>query len=245
MYWDTFVKLGNKTEDLRKINTPLIGFSGAAVNPLGVITLPVRMGSRPCAIAANVDFLVVKLQSIYSIILGRTALNLFGAVVSTSHLTIKFPTPKGIGVEKGDQVEARSCYIAALKQRVDHISHVEGSNPARDHEEPVEDIHIPEDSGSIIDTKPDEKAPTEEPEVEEIEVATGRTLRVGKALEGAMREELISFLKKNVKVFAWTAEEMPGINRKISEHKLLIKPGAKAIRQKKRKMGIERHRAVR
>ena len=84
----------------------MIGFSGASVNPVGVITLPVRMGARPNVIAANIDLLVVKLQSIYSIILGRTTLNLFGAVVSTSHLTVKFPTPKGIGIDKGDQVKS-------------------------------------------------------------------------------------------------------------------------------------------
>ena len=147
------------------------------------------MGTRPNVITANVDFLVMKLQSIYNIILGRTTLNLFGAVVSTSHLTVKFPMPKGIGIEKGDQVKARSCYIVALKQRVDHISHSkEDPYLAQDQGElTAENICIPQDFGSIIDTKPDERAHVEEPEVEEIEVAVGRTLRVGKALEGNTR----------------------------------------------------------
>jgi hypothetical protein len=101
---------------LRSINTPLMGFSGVAVHPAGVITLSIWMGERPHAVAANIDFLMVRLKSTYNIILGRTALNLFGAIVSTSHLTVKFPTPKGIGIEKGNQVEARSCHIVALKQ---------------------------------------------------------------------------------------------------------------------------------
>jgi hypothetical protein len=108
-----------------------------------------------------------------------------------------------------------------------------------------EAISIPEDSRSIIDTKPDDRAPEEEPEEEEIEVSNGRNLRIGRALEGELREELITFLKKNVSVFAWTTDEMPGINKDVAEHKLLIKAGSRPVRQKKRRMGLERHMAVR
>jgi hypothetical protein len=46
-----------------------------------------------------IDFLVVDAPSAYNAILGRGTLNAIGAVVSTSHLMMKFiPTEAGVGV---------------------------------------------------------------------------------------------------------------------------------------------------
>ena len=48
-------------------------------------------------------------------ILERMGMNAFQAVACTYHLKIKFPTKNGIGMEKGDQKEAQSCYKEALR----------------------------------------------------------------------------------------------------------------------------------
>jgi len=53
-----------------------------------------------------IDFLVVDAPSAYNAILGRGTLNAIGAVVSTSHLMMKFiPTEAGVGVESGHHGE--------------------------------------------------------------------------------------------------------------------------------------------
>jgi hypothetical protein len=57
-----------------------------------------------------VRFLIIDRPSAYNAILGRIALNDLKAVTSTPHLSMKFPTEKGVGVEKGNQRMARACY---------------------------------------------------------------------------------------------------------------------------------------
>jgi hypothetical protein len=45
----------------------------------------------------------------YNAILGRMALNELEAVMLTPHLSMRFPTEEGFGVQKGDQRMAREC----------------------------------------------------------------------------------------------------------------------------------------
>lgn len=63
-----------------------------------------------------VRFLIIDRPSAYNAILGRTALNDLKAVTSTPHLSMKFPTKEGVGVEKENQRMARECYNTSLKK---------------------------------------------------------------------------------------------------------------------------------
>ncbi|KAL0303540.1 UNVERIFIED_CONTAM: hypothetical protein Sradi_6222100 [Sesamum radiatum] len=101
---------------LRPVNTPLIGFGGSEVIPLGTINLPVSMGTKPKRKTMMVKFLVVDTPFAYNVILGRPSLNLFRAVVSTFHLKMKFPTSHGIGEVRCDQNEASRCYNLSIKK---------------------------------------------------------------------------------------------------------------------------------
>jgi hypothetical protein len=93
----------------------LLGFVGENVSPLGSIELPVTAGTYPRQKVIMIKFLIVDRASPYNAIFGRTALNKLKAITSTPHLSMKFPTPKGVGVVKGDQREARRCYNLSLK----------------------------------------------------------------------------------------------------------------------------------
>ena len=95
-------------------NAPLVGFGGTRVLPLGAITLSVTVGDYPKQITKDVTFLVVDCPSAYNGILGRPTLNSWKAATSTYHLIIKFTAEYGIGELRGDQVDARECYIAML-----------------------------------------------------------------------------------------------------------------------------------
>lgn len=46
---------------------------------------------------------------------GRSGLHALEAVVSTLHLTMKFPTPGGIGVVRGHQRTSRNCYVTSCR----------------------------------------------------------------------------------------------------------------------------------
>ena len=82
----------------RKI-TPLIVFSGEVKQTAREVTLPVYAEG----INMYTKFLVVDCQSAYNMILGRPWIHNVGAVPSTLHQMVKFPTPWGIGIIKGDQ----------------------------------------------------------------------------------------------------------------------------------------------
>ncbi|KAL0420150.1 UNVERIFIED_CONTAM: hypothetical protein Sradi_1428500 [Sesamum radiatum] len=70
MFYDAYVQLGIDNAQLRKVNTPLTGFSGEMIEPLREVMLPLSLGSLPKRSTKMVKFLVVKAPSAYNIILG-------------------------------------------------------------------------------------------------------------------------------------------------------------------------------
>ncbi|KAI3797126.1 hypothetical protein L1987_32378 [Smallanthus sonchifolius] len=74
----------------------LTGFSGEVVQPLGKIQLQVTMGNETGSRTVPMTFLIVCSQSSHNVILGRPGLCALGAVISTVHGAIKFPTPTGV-----------------------------------------------------------------------------------------------------------------------------------------------------
>ncbi|KAK4393919.1 hypothetical protein Sango_1862700 [Sesamum angolense] len=75
MFYDAYVQLGIGNAQLRKVNTPLTGFSGEMMNHWGKCVAVVLFS--PKRSTKMVKFLVVKAPSAYNIILGRPSLNLF------------------------------------------------------------------------------------------------------------------------------------------------------------------------
>ena len=57
-------------------------------------------------------------------------------------------------------------------------------------------------------------------------------------------KDLIYFLRKNIDVFAWSHEDMPGIDPNIITHRLNVHPSFKPVRQKKRVFAPERDNAI-
>ena len=82
---------------LRPMSSPLVGFGGMKVQPMGTITFPVVVGAYPQQITKDVNFPVVDYSSSYNAIIGRLTLNSWKAVTSTYHLSVKFPTEHGVG----------------------------------------------------------------------------------------------------------------------------------------------------
>ena len=94
------MKLGR--DQLRLVNSPLVGFGGIKVQPVGTISLPVVVGAYPQQTTKSVNFLVVDCSSSYNAIIGRPTLNSWKAVISTYHLSVKFPTEHGVGQVQGN-----------------------------------------------------------------------------------------------------------------------------------------------
>uniref|UniRef100_A0A2N9GR51 Uncharacterized protein n=1 Tax=Fagus sylvatica TaxID=28930 RepID=A0A2N9GR51_FAGSY len=130
-------------------------------------------------------------------------------------------TARGIHREvRGDQVAARECYLASLGSG--------GQNQTMTIEE------------QKILVKPSG-------ELDTIELEDGRperTTKVGADLPPKMKESLVQFLKENKDVFAWSHEDMPGINPSIISHKLNVDPSLRPIKQKRRVFAPERNNAI-
>ena len=66
----------------------------------------------------------------------------------------------------------------------------------------------------------------EEPEkpvkdLEDVKLVEGdpsKVTKVGEGLDPLLKEETVEFLKKNLDIFAWTQEDMLGIDNRVIEH---------------------------
>ncbi|XP_010261650.1 PREDICTED: uncharacterized protein LOC104600421 [Nelumbo nucifera] len=150
---ETFNNLQLQQSDLKLVDTPLIGFSGEEVRPLGRVTVPMEAGTWPNIIRFEHTFLVVTTPSPYNAIVGKPITHVLHAIVSTYYLAMKFPTDYGVGVVRGDQLESRKCYVAASKGKAKMAKDVELKQPAEYTDEQAapkeETVHI-----SISATEP-------------------------------------------------------------------------------------------
>uniref|UniRef100_A0A2N9IDH1 RNase H type-1 domain-containing protein n=1 Tax=Fagus sylvatica TaxID=28930 RepID=A0A2N9IDH1_FAGSY len=193
LYLPAYQQMRLDKDKLRPMDAPLVGFTGDKICPVGIVTLPITVGTHPKTVSKTVDFLVVNCPSAYNAIIGRPTLNRLRAVTSTYHLLLKFPTEHGIGEVRGDQVVARECYLASLGSG--------GQNQTMTLEE------------QKILVKPSE-------ELDTIELEDGRperTTKIGADLPPKIKKSLVQFLKDNKDVFAWSHEDMPERNNAIME----------------------------
>ena len=163
---------------------------------------------------------MVDCSSTYNGILGRPTLNYWKAATSTYHLMIKFPTEYGIGELRGDQVATRECYIAMLELKdYQQTMYIGEQRTAAELVEELEEI--------ILD-----------------ESRLERTTRMGTLASPLIRQDLAGFLRMNQDVFAWSHEDMPGIDSPVIVHRLNVNPASSPIRQKKRVFTQVRDKAV-
>ena len=97
------------------MTSPLYGFIGDSVIPEGTIKLAITLGEPPRTTIMVIDFLVVKCPSAFNGVLGRHLLKALKVVASIHYLTMKFPTPMGIGQVRGRQCDCRDCYNKSLE----------------------------------------------------------------------------------------------------------------------------------
>ncbi|KAL2532439.1 Uncharacterized protein Adt_05790 [Abeliophyllum distichum] len=115
MSWEAFKGLKIPTDRLKSMNTPLQGFGGGTVIPEGIVVLPVVLGQHPYSVTLITPFLIVNTPMAYNSIYGRPIINSAGAIISTQHQCMKFPTGRGISIIRGDQLTSRRCYVDSIQ----------------------------------------------------------------------------------------------------------------------------------
>ncbi|KAJ8421433.1 hypothetical protein Cgig2_031354 [Carnegiea gigantea] len=187
------------------------------------------------------NFLVVDLTSAYNAVIGRPLIHQTGAMVSTYNLTMDCQKIKR------KPTHGRECYIVTLNSsRTADTSRREANclDPKRTRLV-VECDHV---GMATLDAR-EEFVPTTNPneDTEEISLTEGdikRTIKVDRALSQEIKASLVELLRKHQDVFAFSTDEMPGIDPAIISHHLNINPNVKPVKQKKRMFSAKKNKAI-
>ena len=79
----------------------------------------------------------------------------------------------------------------------------------------------------------EQREPPTEDEVIQVDVGDKdhpKPIFISKSLSPQEKEEYISLIREYIDVFAWSYEDMPGLDPEIAMHRLNIKPDAKPVK---------------
>ncbi|KAL0456344.1 UNVERIFIED_CONTAM: hypothetical protein Slati_0973600 [Sesamum latifolium] len=245
IFYDAYAQLGIDNAQLRRVNTPLTGFSGEMIEPLGEVTLPLFLGSYPKRSTKMVKFLVVKAPSAYNIILGRPSLNIFRAIASTYHMKLKFPTSDGVGEATGDERMSKECYANTLKRSREKLGEIEADEKGKKKLNEVNHGARDPPADAWEDPRMRRVEAIEELKIINLSQDGDEKLtKIGTAMSPDVGKNLTQFLKKNTEVFAWSMTDLYGILPDIITHQLNVDLKAKPVKQKKRMFGATRSLAI-
>ncbi|RDX71528.1 hypothetical protein CR513_49110, partial [Mucuna pruriens] len=110
---------------------------------------------------------------------------------------------------------------------------------------PGEGIDIEAEALEDIERDRNREKPRFEAPIEDLESVSlqkeigGREIRIGRQIPPASQAKLLELLEEYADIFAWSYQDMPGLDRQIVEHRLPLLPGATPIRQQLRRMRPE------
>ena len=110
MYPDLYKGVNLRPKNLTAYDSPLVSFDGNIVISRGQIRLPIQIGLE----VVEVDFIVVDAYSLYTAIVARPWLHALGAVSSTLHQKVKYPSEGQVKEILGSQSMARQFLVAAI-----------------------------------------------------------------------------------------------------------------------------------
>ena len=90
----------------------------------GRVKLLVTLGAEPLSAIQVEEFIVVNEDISYNAIVGRPLLKEMRVITFICHLSLKFPTPNGIGCMQGCQRDSRECHVKALRTAEQTYKHV-------------------------------------------------------------------------------------------------------------------------
>ncbi|XP_071900925.1 uncharacterized protein [Coffea arabica] len=238
MYYPTFENLKLTREQLIPVRTPLVGFGEHVVHFEEMVTLMVTVEHHPRCRAVAINFVVVRADSSYNLLMGRSTLNALRAVYLTYHLSFKFFTPVGIAEISSDICALRECYLATLQA-------ASSSSPEPKAEGKRSNIL----SIDCIDPYQSVKPPRLETgdEVEDVVLASNnpdQTVHVDTNLPEPFNGGLIELLREYQDACVWIAEQVVGVPHQLMLHELNVDPRARPIRRKRRHFGSKCGKAV-
>ncbi|GKC32456.1 reverse transcriptase domain-containing protein [Tanacetum coccineum] len=224
IYEHCFLKLKPSIRSLRvDSNTPLVGFSGEQSWPLGEIPLEITIMEGLITVTKTLTFIIVKADSPHNLLLGRTAMQQIGIVVSTVHGAIKFHMPRGIG----------TIFLEYNSQKPKEED--DGSTNKYQGNEEIILSFIDTEERVVINDK-----------------YLKQKITIGRQLPTRIKIRLRDLLKRYIDVFAWTSAHITGVPRVLmiegetfnTEHRINIFNHAEPIKQKKISLASKRNEVI-
>jgi hypothetical protein len=182
---------------------PLCGFGGRKIVALRKITMPVTFGYVHNTRIEQVVFDIVDMEYPYNAIIGRGTLNAFKAILHPAYLCMKIPLKQGPITIHGSQEAARKAEGNWIDSKAIHnIGEAKACQQFK---------HKREKAASADQPKPMLLCE---------DIAEQRVL-LGSQLSDEQEKTLIRFLFNNKDVFAWSANDLCGVNRDVIEHSLM------------------------
>ncbi|KAL0444138.1 UNVERIFIED_CONTAM: hypothetical protein Slati_2136500 [Sesamum latifolium] len=225
---------------LEAVDTSLYGFAGEVVHPRGMISLPLTLGIPPVRKTCLLKFLVVGIPSAYNVILGRPTLNAFRAIISTYHMKIKLSMVGGVGEAQANILQARKCYVEAIRRgKKRMLEEASGEkNPSKRGKDPMPRLELKEEAPVAVQSME---------ELLTVELILGdpdKITKIGSKMKEDIREQVINCLRKNKDIFAWTLQDLEGIDPGIIRHHLNLDPTIKPVKQKKQHFGPKKDKII-
>jgi ribonuclease HI len=224
LFYDAFKKMQIREDRLTNAGVPLQGFGGQQVHAIGKISLQVVFGKGTNVRKEEILFDVVDMPYQYNAILGRSTINIFEAIIHHNYICMKLPGPRGVITVRGEQ-------LAARKYELQGTPSVKGVHVVDQKQGEYIKIQKPIPEGKTKKVQLDEHDP-------------GKFILIGENLEKHVEEEILKVVKENMAVFAWSPDELQGVDRSLIEHNLAIKSGYKPKKQKLRRMSTDRQQAA-
>ncbi|KAL0457961.1 UNVERIFIED_CONTAM: hypothetical protein Slati_0423300 [Sesamum latifolium] len=98
--------------------------------------------------------------------------------------------------------------------------------------------------------EPKEEAPITVQPVEELITLElipgdpGKVTKIGSKMKEDVRDQVIDCLRKNKDIFAWTPQDLEGIDPGVITHHLNLDPTIRPVKQKKRHFGPEKIKII-
>jgi hypothetical protein len=194
---------------------------------LGKITMSVTFGYVNNIRIEQVVFDIVDMEYPYNAIIGRGTLNAFKAILHPAYLCMKIPSEQGPIAIHGSQEVARRAKGSWTDSKVIHNIDEAGAYQQYKH-------------------KREKVASADQPKPMLLceDIAEQKVL-LGSQLTDEQEKTLLRFLFNNKDVFAWTANDLCGVNRDIIEHSLNVDPSFRPRKQRLRKMSDDKAEGAR
>jgi hypothetical protein len=227
IFTKVFRQMQESDDKIHDATHPLCGFGGRQIVALCKITMSITFSYVHNTRTEQVVFDIVDMEYPYNAIIGRGTLNALEAILHPAYLCMKIPSEQGsIAVHESQEAVRRAEWSWTDSKAIHNIDESEAHQQYK---------HKRENAASVDQSKP---------MLLYGDIAEQKVL-LWSQLSDEQENTLLRFLFNNKDVFAWSANDLCGVNRDIIEHSLNVDPDFRPRKQRFRKMSDDKAEGAR